>query len=236
MSEIAGIPIGFGSLGLVLTPVFSADKKLECAKAVFLYNEKQITDSPIIISEKQVPIDTREMGDEGHTTDVAGNMYIDTNRDKVIFDGVYFELEKQIGAFWLEVYPNSDFSFQPVCVTQCPAYPASIGDLSFTAASPSISGRARGKFDAREGVAFELMRNPSEKRSEKITYLLTKLFDGKSVSGIDTYVDSLLNSSDNADRVDFAGDVGMFRQRLYIDGTLKINDVNCSHVYFEIGV
>jgi len=235
-----GIPFSFGRLGLELVPSFSEEIKLKSVNASFVYSGKVITPDPLTISNNPVLINTKDMGE--HTTDVLGKMYLDSSREKFIFEGSFFEEEILIGPFWLEILPNSNFNFNTSnkIFIECPEYPASIGDLSFYVVPAYISNGTRVKYSSQEGVTFELkrlVRDSSGKKVGDITYLLTKLFEGRAVRGIDTFA---LNIKDHLlgdkNRVDFEGDVGVFQNRLYIDGNIKIDSVVCSYVYFEMGI
>ena len=240
MSNTFVLPINFGSLSLEMAPHFKNKEKLEYVEIKISYAESILYQFDL--RDQVEPIDTRKHGE--YSTNVKGEMYLDLSKEKIIFEGLYFDEKTPTDGcdFWLEVDPDSKFSkghdksafFTPTI--QCPAYPASVGSLQFNIESSAGSSvAATSDMDDQTNITFEIFQLESRlygKTEElpRTKYLSTILSQGKRITGIDTSNKSKMNLSD------FIGDVGFVRNRAYIDGYLKIKDEVCCGFYLEMGV
>lgn len=236
MNNAFVFPINFGSLSLEMAPYFKNKEKLEYVEIKISYADSILYQFDL--RDQVEPIDTRKQGE--HSTNVKGEMYLDLSKEKIIFEGLYFDEKTPNDGcdFWLEVDPNSKFSrsydksafFTPTI--QCPAYPASVGSIQFNIES---STAAASDMDDQTNINFEIFQLESHMYGKtedlvKTKYLSTILSQGKRIAGIDT------SNTSKIHLCDFIGDVGLVRNRAYIDGYLKIKDEVCCEFYLEMGV
>lgn len=236
MSTIAIIPIRFGELCLEMTPYFFEKDKEKIKYVDVEINFKDEVLYHFQLKTQVEPINTQL--NVQHSTDVEGEMYLDLSMEKVIFEGFYYENGKLKGPFWLEVDPISQSGgFNPPSI-ECPPYPASVGTLAISITPPTSNvGGTTNKDSSGTGVTIEVKQLEPDsdsdmntgKRLEK-TYLLTTLRQNDRVTGVDT------TSKDNNHYPDFSGDVGIIRNRAYVDGYLKLNGKSISGFYLEMGI
>ncbi|MDP4180655.1 MAG: hypothetical protein Q8942_06155 [Bacillota bacterium] len=238
MSDASLIPIRFGGLCLNMKPYFFEKDKEKIKYVDVDINFKNEVLYRFQLRTQVEPIDTQSEGQ--HSTDVEGEMYLDLSLEKIIFEGFYYENGKLKGPFWLEVDPNSEYSeilsnFDPPTV-DCPEYPASVGTLAISITPPTPAVESTSNNDSSQmGVTIKVIQlepttDMKTGNSGETTYLLTTLYQNNRITGVDT------TNKDEKHFPDFSGDVGIIRNRAYVDGHLKLGGKSVSGIYLEMGI
>ncbi|HEY9058976.1 MAG TPA: hypothetical protein VIO64_00500 [Pseudobacteroides sp.] len=232
------LPIMFGKLCLKMSAYFfEKDKeKIEYVDVEIDYESENLYRFQLI---NQVELIDTKLKSQ-HLTDVKGEMYLDLSKEKIIFEGFYYEEGKLKGPFWLEVDPFSESSeiisrCNPPSL-ECPPYPASVGTLSInlTPSAPALDS-ASNNYIPQNGVTIEVKQRESSSNLEngkpkETIYLLTTLHQNNRITGVDTAEKGKNHFPD------FSGDVGTIRNRAYVDGYLKLNGKPISSFYLEMGI
>lgn len=241
MSNSICLPINFGKLSMIMIPHFLSNKKLDYVEIEIRYDDTVLY--PLFELKDQIEsIDTTKRPKK-YPIAVNGELYLDLSKEKIIFEGLYFDdtTHKKGSEFWLEVIPDytfskaRDISSSSVPNLKCPAYPASIGSVQFSIEPASVSsGTIKDKSDQTDinFDIFQLEPDPKAPNGEPLRtkYLTARLAQGMKITGIDT------SDTNNPHLSDFIGDIGFVRNRAYIDGDLKIKDTVCCSFYLEMGV
>lgn len=211
--------IRFNKYTLIMTPSF-------------IDNTEKIDELEVCIYLGQTKIDNFTLCDSihdivipqmGETNDIIGKIYFDVSRERIIIEGTYSSKNKS-STFWFEIDPNAsylktekDSKLEHDIPLNCEDYPLSVGSVVFDVASTNTSKQNI----AKPQVIAQL------KSLNQDVYLNTILSENnKEIRGINTCID---------DNSGFVGDIGIYRNKIYIDGEMMENgSINC-FIYAELG-
>ncbi|WP_133250189.1 hypothetical protein [Ruminiclostridium sufflavum] len=217
--------IKFCNFALKMRPSFIGNtEKIEKVEVV-ICTEEPDKDISFTLSDK---IQNIAVPKEGEPKTVTGKMYLDLSREKIIFEGLY-RIGEDRNTFWLEIDPDSsclikqtESSIDPFPSTMpfgCEDYPLSIGAVAFNISSAAPDAAIRnGKPQAvarLKGLTGEM-------------YLHTILSENnREIRGINTCV--------GGEKSGFVGNVGLFRNKAFIDGEVLEEGVSNCYIYTELG-
>lgn len=211
--------IRFNKYTLIMTPSF-------------IDNTEKIDELEVCIYLGQTKIDNFTLCDSihdivipqmGQTNDIIGKIYFDVSRERIIIEGTYSSTNKS-STFWFEIDPNAsylktekDSKLEHDISLNCEDYPLSVGSVVFDVASTNTS---------KQNIAKPQVIAQLKSLNQDI-YLNTILSENnKEIRGINTCID---------DNSGFVGDIGIYRNKIYIDGEMMENgSINC-FIYAELG-
>ncbi|MHB8064737.1 MAG: hypothetical protein ACYDG2_19255 [Ruminiclostridium sp.] len=217
--------IKFCNYSLIISPSFlKGTEKMDKADVEIYSGEP----SPLVsftLAEESHRIDLSSQGEV--STYLNGIMYFDLSKEKIIFEGSY-KIQEHSGTFWLEVNPNHYFFQNPEnneflfpIAPSCEDYPMSVGTLSYDISSKATRNTRAEKPE----VVVKLMENKPDSTGR--VHLLTALNENmQAIRGIDTCIEIEKNG--------FIGDVGIIRNRVYIDGKMVEKGVVNCYFYIEL--
>ena len=215
--------IKFSNYCLVITPYFLKDTEIMNKAEVKIYSGEP---SPIMSFTLNAQTQSIDLSSE-ESTSLKGIMYFDLRKEKIIFEGSY-KIQAHDGTFWLEVNPNYQY-FQNTKNTEfvfktapnCEDYPLSVGTLAYDISPKATENTQAGKPE----VIVKLMENRPNAAGGM--YLLTALNENmQAIRGIDTCIEIEKNG--------FIGDVGIIRNKVYIDGKMVEKGVVNCYFYIEL--
>lgn len=217
--------IRFHNLALKMRPYFIAETdKMDKVDVVICTGEPD-ADISFSLSDN---IQNIAIPQEGEPKFLKGEMYLDLSKEKIIFEGIY-RVGEDSNTFWLEIDPNSDCfknqgysnidTFSNIAF-KCEDYPLSVGSVAFDVSAPASSTSAK--------------RNGGPQAVAKLTeltgnvYLHTILSNSNSeVRGINTCLGEDMNG--------FVGDIGILRNKVYINGEMVEEGITNCYIYAELG-
>lgn len=216
--------IRFYNFVLKMQPFFIDSEKMEKVE-VEIYTGEPGKEISFTLSGNIVEI---AIPQEGEPKMIKGKMFLDVSKERIVFEGLY-RIKNKSNTFWVEIDPNAHFFknernsdiVQKVDISlKCEDYPLSVGSVTFdiAAADSSLTGQRNGKPEVIAKLN-DLMGH---------VYLHTILSESnKEIRGINTCLGN--------DSSGFVGELGIFRNKVYIDGEMMEDGITNCYIYAELG-
>ncbi len=217
--------IRFYGLVLVMEPTFIDNEKMEKVEVTISSGDPKDISFTLIDDVEEIAVP-----EQGEQKKIKGKMYLDTNKERIIFEGIY-NIENKSNSFWLEIDPNGyyfnnesncDIANKADIMPMCEDYPLSVGTVAFNVAGSSSSSSLARITNGKTEVIAKLNDLSGD------VYLHTILSENnKEIQGINTCI-----GNDNSG---FVGELGIFRNKIYIDGEMVEQGITNCYIYAELG-